>query len=194
MRLPRCFVLLVGGKQLVSWGRSRLPVRCSWATSCFANIITAKTAGAKGIPECFEPPRHQGTKKAEKDRERRPSPRCCPSAWWAYGFLGVFVPYEARPSTSTTRLPSVLNYPGGNVVLHTAARVEILHLSQHRRQKSVRHLGQPDKGCPIVGLQNILEVFRGTPPLRKSPRSCLGRPKRLIQVGDDVVHIFDAHR
>lgn len=80
------------------------------------------------------------------------------------------------------------------MVLHTASGVAILHLGQHRPRKTVRHLGQPDQGCPIARLKNILEVFRGTPPLRKSRRSCLGRPQRLIQVGNDVLHIFDAHR
>ena len=34
-------------------------------------------------------------------------------------------PKGVRPPTSTTTLPSILNQPGGNVILHTAARVEI---------------------------------------------------------------------
>jgi hypothetical protein len=49
-------------------------------------------------------------------------------------------------------LLSVLNHPQGNAVLHASARVEILHLRQHGRWKTVRHLGQPDKRCPTDGL------------------------------------------
>jgi len=135
--------------------------------------------------------------------------RCCPRLSLAIFADGYFYhgcpehgltgttprsPEEARPSASTTALASTLNQPGGSVVPHAASRVVTLHLGPHRRPKNVRHLGQPHKRCPIAGLQNIPEVFRETSPFRKSRRSCLGRPKRLIQIGDDVVHIFDTHR
>jgi DNA mismatch endonuclease Vsr len=183
-----------------------LPGQPNVVVPCLSLVIFADRCFYHGCPEHGHVPKSNVdywlpklVRNLRRDRANRRALRKVGFAvwsFWEHGLKGTTPrsPMEARSSTSTTTLPSILNYPGGNVILHTAARVEIVHLGKARRHKNVRHLGQPDKRCPIVGLQNIPEVFRGNRPLRKSRRSCLGRPKRLIQIGDDVVHIFDTHR
>ena len=182
-----------------------LPGQPNVVVACLSLAIFADGCFYHGCPEHGHVPKSNVdywlpklVRNRRRDRANRGALRKVGFAvwsFWEHGLKGTTPrsPKGSSPPTSTTTLPSILNQPGGSVVLHTASRFEILHLGQHRRRKTVRHLGQPAR-CPIVGLQNIPDVFRGNRPLLKSQRSCLGRPKRLIQIGDDVAHIFDTHR